>query len=53
MKRLSEGIERIFSAVAFAESGEFETARMIMSDCRPDDEPCSRLQIEKACLPEV
>lgn len=35
MKTISEKFERIFSAVAFAESGEHETARFIMKECAP------------------
>ncbi len=34
MKNLSEKLERIFMAVAFAEEGEYETAREILKEKR-------------------
>jgi hypothetical protein len=36
MKGFSEKWERMFSAVAFAEAGEFETAREIMRERKRD-----------------
>ena len=36
MKKLTEKLERLFTASAFAEAGEFETAREIM---REEDRP--------------
>lgn len=36
MKSFTEKIERIFSAITFAEAGEFETAREILRE-RPGD----------------
>ncbi|MDO8281118.1 MAG: hypothetical protein Q7U10_00590 [Thermodesulfovibrionia bacterium] len=35
MKTIAEKFEQIFSAAAFAESGEHETARLIMKECAP------------------
>ncbi len=32
MKKLMEKFERVYSAVAFAEAGEFETAKEIMRE---------------------
>lgn len=39
MKSLSRKLEALFSAVAFADEGEFDTAREIMAeaDCREDN----------------
>jgi len=37
MKSFTEKFERIFTAITFAEAGEFETAKKIMND-RPRDQ---------------
>ncbi|MBI4824975.1 MAG: hypothetical protein HY807_00940 [Nitrospirae bacterium] len=35
MKTIAEKFEQVFAAAAFAESGEHETARLIMKECVP------------------
>jgi hypothetical protein len=47
MKRIMKGLKRSMEAVAFAEAGEFETAREMMSD-RKSDEKVVELHPEKA-----
>jgi hypothetical protein len=44
MKTLFKKFEKMMTAVAFAEEGEFETARRIMSEDRPrkSDRPSQR-----------
>ncbi|MBF0567014.1 MAG: hypothetical protein HQK89_17450 [Nitrospirae bacterium] len=37
MSKLSEKLEKLFSAVTFAEAGEFDTAREIQSDIDSKD----------------
>ena len=32
MKKLTKGLERLFTAAAFAEAGEYDTAREILSE---------------------
>jgi hypothetical protein len=36
MKNLIKKLENIYSAVAYAEAGEFETAKQIMNEIRPE-----------------
>ncbi len=38
LKRLSKGFEKAMTASAFAEEGEFETARQIMHEAEPPAE---------------
>ncbi len=46
MKSFTEKIERIFTAITFAEAGEFETAREIMRE-RPRDQKRDNTGIRK------
>jgi len=46
MKSFTEKIERIFTAITFAEAGEFETAREIMRE-RPRDRKRDNTGIRK------
>ena len=46
MKSVTEKIERIFTAITFAEAGEFETAREIMRE-RPRDQKRDNTAVRK------
>ena len=46
MKSFTEKIERIFTAITFAEAGEFETAREIMRE-RPRDQKRDNTGVRK------
>lgn len=51
MKGLTEKMEKIFSAITFAEVGEFETARQIMNESHDDanEEPMSKEKDLRLC----
>ncbi len=55
MKEFTEKWERVFMAVAFAEAGEFETARAILKEKRkgPDREIQSPRKITRASAPDT
>jgi len=46
MKSFTETFERIFTAITFAEAGEFETAREIMRE-RPTDQKRDKAGVRK------
>lgn len=46
MKSFTEKIERIFTAITFAEAGEFDTAQKIMND-RPRDQKRDNTSVRK------
>ena len=46
MKSLTEKFDKLFSAITFAEAGEFETAREIMRE-RPTDQKRDKTVVRK------
>jgi len=46
MKSFTEKVDRLFSAITFAEAGEFETAREIMRE-RPTDQKRDNTGVRK------
>jgi hypothetical protein len=42
MKSITEKLEKVFSAVTFAEAGEFDTARQIMEETTSNEKPVKR-----------
>lgn len=48
MRKLLKKIEAAFAAAAFAEAGEFETAREIAAEVAPDDPASDASRGEKA-----
>ena len=42
MKNMTEKLKKVFSAITFAEAGEFETARQIMEESATKEKPLKR-----------